>query len=334
VWLLSAPGLITVLLLAGAWLTREWFLSQPVSPPEPSGEGPARFRVQPGEPFSAVAARLEEAGWIPWSVPARLEARVLGWDRRVFPGYYEERPGERVRGLLRRLRLGEIEHVMVTIPEGRRISQVLPLLAESTWNRLEEFEVLSRDEAWLSESGIPGPGLEGYVLPETYKIALGAEPAHVLEQVTQPAVRLYEDSLRTRAEALGLSARELWTLASLVEAEAARPEEQRRIAGVFWNRLRRGMKLECDPTVLYALGRSPGRVLYRDLEVDSPYNTYRYPGLPPGPICLPGRGALTAAVDPMPVDELFFVARGDGSHVFSRTLAEHNRARIEIRRSP
>jgi UPF0755 protein len=249
----------------------------------------------------------------------------------VYPGYYRFRPGETVGQLLGRFRDGAIEHVKLTIPEGRRLAQILPVLAESTWNRVEDFEVLARDEEWLVELGIPGPGLEGYVFPETYEIALGEQPEEILRQVTAPSMQFYADSLQSKAGALGLTPNQVWSLASIIETEAVRPEERRRIAGVFWNRLRLGMRLESDPTVLYALGRKPGRVLYSDLEVDSPYNTYRAQGLPPGPICQPGRASLLAAVDPLPTDELFFVASENGAHVFSKTLAEHNRARAQIR---
>ncbi|MCA9726265.1 MAG: endolytic transglycosylase MltG [Candidatus Eisenbacteria bacterium] len=328
---------IVVLLLAlgaGAlWAARSWYLSRPVGVEIAGVETPEPFHVDAGEGFNSVARRLESRGWIPWSLPIRVEARLGRWDRRVFPGYYGFRSGETVGGLVERFRRGDIEHVLVTIPEGRRLSQILPVLAESTWNRVGDFEVLARDDDWLAEHGIPGPGLEGYVFPETYKIALGESPERILQQVTEPGMKFYADSLRARAESLGLDQRQVWTLASIVEAEAVLPEERRRISGVFWNRYRMGMRLESDPTVLFALGRAPGRVLYRDLEIDSPYNTYRYAGLPPGPICQPGRASLRAAVTPLPVRDLFFVARGDGSHVFSKTLAEHNRARSLVRQS-
>jgi UPF0755 protein len=335
-WSFSALA-IGILLLGAALIGgRYWFLSRPVAQQiiAATEEDPAPFRVERGESFETAAARLEALGWIPWSLPIRLEARLGRWDRRVYPGYYKFRRGESVGQLLARFREGEIERVMITIPEGRRLSQILPILAESTWNAPEEFEALAQDREWLEKQGIPGPGLEGYIFPETYEIALGESPQEILRQVTAPAVTFWNDSLRTKAEALGLTASQTWALASIIESEAVLPEERRRISGVFWNRLRLGMRLESDPTVLYALGRAPGRVLYVDLEVASPYNTYRTPGLPPGAICQPGRASLLAAVDPVVTEELFFVARGNGSHVFSKTLAEHNRARAQVRSSP
>ncbi|MCA9754512.1 MAG: endolytic transglycosylase MltG [Candidatus Eisenbacteria bacterium] len=331
--LFLAFSLLVVLALVaagGLWFARARFLAAPVGPPNPGAE---LFEIRNGETFGSVARRLEASGWTEQSRLLRLEARFQGWDRRVFPGYYSFREGETTRELMERLASGKIEDTLVTIPEGWRLANVLPLLAESTKTPASEFERIASDPAWLDAQGVPGPGLDGYFLPETYRIPLGQSPERTLEQIVRPATRLWEDSLRTPASELGLDRAKLWALASVIEAEAAVAEERTRISAVFWNRIRRGMKLESDPTVLFALGRPPGRVLYRDLEVDSPYNTYRYPGIPPGPICAPGRDALWAAVRPEPgVDDLFFVARGDGTHVFSKTLSAHNRARIEVRK--
>ena len=325
-------GLLVVVavLVASGWMARGRFLAEPVEFTGPAG---ALFEIRPGETFGSVARRLESEGWVRRGWFLRLEARFQGWDRRVFPGFYAFPPGETVEGLLGRLSGGTIQDTLVTIPEGLRLDAVLPLLAAATRRPLAEFEQVAGDTSWLAEQEIPGPGLDGYVLPETYRLPLGQDAERSLEQIVRPGLRLWEDSLRVPAATLGLDRAGLWALASVIEAEAAVAEERSRISAVFWNRMRRGMKLESDPTVLYALGRPPGRVLYRDLEVDSPYNTYRYAGLPPGPICAPGRAALWAAVRPAEgVEDLFFVARGDGTHVFSKTLAAHNRARAEVRR--
>ncbi|MEZ4650537.1 MAG: endolytic transglycosylase MltG [Candidatus Eisenbacteria bacterium] len=332
-FLLSFALLVALALIGagGLWYAHSRFLDEPVGPVRPGAE---LFEIRNGETFTSVARRLEEAGWTERSQLLRLEARLQGWDRRVFPGYYSFREGETTRQLMERLASGKIEDTLVTIPEGWRLANVLPLLANSTKAPLEEFERIAKDDGWLAEQGVPGPGLDGYFLPETYRIPLGQSPEQTLAQIVRPGTKLWEDSLRTPATELGLDRAKLWALASVIEAEAAVAEERTRISAVFWNRIRKGMKLESDPTVLFALGRPPGRVLYRDLEVDSPYNTYRYPGIPPGPICAPGRDALWAAVRPEPgVDDLFFVARGDGTHVFSKTLAAHNRARIEVRKN-
>jgi UPF0755 protein len=290
------------------------------------------LHVPRGASLRAVTARLQSLGWIGRTWGMRLEARRRGWDRRVVPGWYRYRPGERVRDLLARLASGGIEQTRFTIPEGWPSARILPALADSVWVPREALVAATREAPWLADQSIPGPGIEGYIFPDTYRLPRGEDPRVILGYLVRPGLVFWEDSLRTSAERLGLDRRATWTLASLVEAEAASPAERRRISAVFWNRLRRGMRLESDPTVLYALARPPGRVLYADLEIDSPYNTYRYAGLPPGPICSPGRACLRAAVDPEPgCMALFFVAGGDGTHVFSQTLAEHNRARGVLR---
>lgn len=343
---LAVPALGTAATLLGLRLE----LDRPVAPPRPvrmaaSGrvdgarpiprldeESGLFLRVPRGASFGAVLRKLQSLGWVERSWGMRMEARRRGLDRRLVPGWYRHRPGERVRDLLARLTSGEFERVWLTIPEGWRRARILSALADSAWTPVEALMEVTRDERWLAEHSVPGPGIEGYVFPDTYLLARGEDPRVLLAQLVQPGLAFWEDSLRAAAERLGLDRRATWTLASIVEAEAASATERRRIAAVFWNRLRRGMRLESDPTVLYAQGRPPGRVLYADLEVDSPYNTYRRTGLPPGPICSPGRASLRAAVDPEPgCAALFFVASGDGTHVFSRTLAEHDRARGVLR---
>lgn len=328
---LAACAALAMVAALSALAYRAHFLGQPV------GGGRADlepFRVEPGMSFRRVTEGLERAGWISNGFLLRLEARRGGWDRAVIPGFYPFRPGEKVSGLLGRLARGEIAYAEITIPEGWRLAAILGRVAEAAWIPADSLDALASDPAWLEREGVPGPGLEGYVFPETYRVPLGEAPERVLRQIVQPGLTYYRDSLRTRADALGLDAREVWSLAAVIESEAAHESERRRISAVFWNRLQRGMRLESDPTVLFALGRPPGRVLYRDLEVNSPYNTYRFAGLPPGPICSPGRASLRAAVSPLSgCDDLFFVARGDGSHVFSRTLAEHNLARVEVRKA-
>jgi UPF0755 protein len=180
---------------------------------------------------------------------------------------------------------------------------------------------------------IPAPSLEGYLFPDTYRVPWGAGAPDIVRQMlsrTDEAFAAYLD----RCAAMGWTPHEVLTMASIIEAEARVGEERSLISAVYHNRLRRGMRLEADPTVAYAMGGYRGRLLYRDLEIDSPYNTYRNGGLPPGPICSPGAASIRAALYPDPdSDALYFVARGDGSHVFSRTLEEHERAVRAARRA-
>jgi UPF0755 protein len=340
-WIGGVLALLQVVMIGAFWLAYRSVLGGSLRIPssayavpgtrEPGHYG--HFQVRHGESFDHIASTLKRDHWVRAVWPVRWEALHQGWDRRVIPGYYRVRPGESVRELLQSLAQGEIERTKVTIPEGWRLDRVLRTLADSTWVPIDSLNRKAGDARWLAGRQVPGPGLEGYLFPETYVIAKGESAGRVLDQLLKPGLRLWEDSLAARAGALGLSQAQLWTLASIIEAEAARPQERARISAVFWNRLRRGMRLESDPTVQYALGRQPGRLLYSDLEVNSPYNTYRVTGLPPGPICSPGRASLAAALHPdTSCADLFFVARGDGTHVFSRTLREHNRARQVVRR--
>ncbi len=323
-------GLAGLAVVAAAISAPRWLLERPVG--RPVDEQANWLRVARGESFARVAARIEQSGWAAPAWLLRFEARRRGVDRTVAPGWYEHRDNETVSALIDRLGRGEIAVTRVTIPEGWRLDRILRVLADSTRCDHDSLRALTNDPCWLAQHGIVTKTAEGYVFPETYLIARGEQPRAVLDQIVAPGEQFFRDSLATRAAEVGLDRNEVWTLASIIEAEAARPEERRLIAAVFWNRLELGMRLESDPTVLHALGRPPGRVLYADLEVDSPYNTYRRTGLPPGPICAPGADALRAAVSPEPrFDALFFVARGDGSHVFSRTFSEHGRARAAIR---
>ena len=203
---------------------------------------------------------------------------------------------------------------------------VLEILAEA-------YLALVRDTALADSLGVPGPGFEGYLFPETYHV----DPAVGAREFLELQVRTFNEvfgEFEERARNLGYGPREIVTLASIVEAEARVPAERPIISSVYHNRLKRGMLLEADPTVQYALGGHRERVLYEDLEVDSPYNTYRYPGLPPGPIGSPGRASLEAAVAPDTTPYLYFFWVGDsaGTHTFSRTYEEHLRKRAELGR--
>lgn len=329
---IATVTLLALLLLAmgGVLAARAWFLGLPVERRHADAD---LFRIEVGESFGSVARRLEREGWVPAAWPVRVEARWRQWDTRVAPGYYRFRDGETVGGMLERLAAGAIEEALVTIPEGWGLGRILQTLADSTRASESAYRELAESAEFHARTQVPGPTLEGYLLPETYRIPLGESPERVLSRLIEAGREFWVDSLESRAADRGLDRNEVWSLASVVEAEAGVPEERRRISAVFWNRLDKGMKLESDPTVLFALNRPPGRVLYRDLEIDSPYNTYRYPGIPPGPICAPGKASLLAVVDPLPgCDDLFFVARGDGTHVFSKTLEAHNRAKFQIKK--
>ncbi|MBD3161541.1 MAG: endolytic transglycosylase MltG [Candidatus Eisenbacteria bacterium] len=301
-------------------------------PTERSREGPGILEVHPGSSFRSVVAALADSGWVRRPRMLALWARLTGVDRGIQVGLYRLPEDASPRELIERIAGGEVEQVRVTIPEGWREERILALLADSLQASPAAVRAAAADSAWIASLGIPSGRLEGFLFPETYLFPRTYPPREAIARMVEEFQRRFDEPMRKRAEALGLSVGEVVALASIVEAEATLEEEMPRIAGVFHRRLDLGWKLEADPTVLYALGRSAGPVLHRDLEVESDYNTYRVAGLPPGAIGNPGDAALAATLWPDSTRrDLYFVARGDGSHVFSRTLAEHNAARRRVR---
>ncbi len=214
----------------------------------------------------------------------------------------------------------------ITIPEGRTVRDVVAALAAAGFGSEESFTCLLDDPAFLAAEGLPPEGAEGYLFPDTYAFPLATPQERILRTMIRRFREVFRPELQLRALRLGLTVEQAVVLASLIEEETARPEERPLVAAVFLNRLRRGMPLQSDPTVLYGRPRADRTITTADLRRPTPYNTYTIEGLPPTPIANPGRAALEAAVDPAPVDYLYFVARGDGTHEFSATLAAHNAA--------
>lgn len=294
-------------------------------PTRRSLQGAGTVGVPAGASFGRVVDGLARDGWIRSARYAALQGRLSRVDRRLRPGRYRIEKGWTPRRILEELRGGNVMMARFTIPEGWRAEQILPALADSLAVSRDSVLAAASDSAWVH--AVTGRrSLEGYLFPETYFFPKEAEPRAALRRMVRETEERITPAMRERAAKRGLDLHALLTFASVVQAEAAHVPEMPRIAAVFWNRLSMGWKLEADPTVRYALGRFTGPLLYRDLDVVSPYNTYRNGGLPPGPIGSPGDAALRAVLWPDSTrDELFFVARGGGEHAFSRTLAEHNR---------
>jgi UPF0755 protein len=294
--------------------------------PGPPRTTPVVVTVDEGERFGEVAEDLRRQGVLRHPLPLVLWARLTRQDRAVHWGEYLITTPLSPLELLARLSGPPDPVHPITIPEGFSMRQVVQLLASSGFGSEESFTCLLQDPLFLAAEDLPPEGAEGYLFPDTYAFPLATPQERILRAMVRRFHEVFTPPLVLRAAALGLTEQQAVTLASIVEAEAARPEERRLIAAVFLNRLRRGMPLQSDPTVLY--GRTDGdRTITRaDLARPTPYNTYTIGGLPPAPIANPGRASLEAAVDPAPVDYLYFVARGDGSHEFSTTLAAHNAA--------
>jgi UPF0755 protein len=323
-WLLAG---VLVLLLAAAEVQHE------LGTPLRGWAEPETVRVAPGETLADVLRDLRDRGLLRESPMVEWWARLRGWDRRVRAGRYLLGANQSAMEILRTLVEGPRLLEEVTLPEGLRLEEALEILARRLDLPVDSLRAAARDSAWLRSLGLPRPSLEGYLFPDTYRFDTGTPARAVLAHLVRQTLAFFTPERRRRADSLGLTIHEVVTLASIIQAEARWTDEMPRISAVFHNRLRRGWLLQADPTVLYAVGKVGQPPTTRDLQVDSPYNTYLRPGLPPGPINSPGRAALEAALHPLEgCRDLYFVAGPDGRHVFSRTLAEHEKARWRLRK--
>jgi UPF0755 protein len=291
-----------------------------------------RVTVPQGASFSVAADSLANKGFIQWPGLFRAYAMLRGDDRSIQPGTYALQHGMSYADLLHALQEGEGLERRVTIPEGYALRDIVPLLSQALGVPEDSVRAAVRDSALRQELGAPAATLEGYLFPDTYLFAYGTPARSAVRMMTARFEQIWKPEWNERLQQLGMSRNDVMTIASIVEKEARLPEERPVISAVYHNRLRRHMPLQADPTIQYALGEHHDRVLYKDLEIDSPYNTYRHPGLPPGPIASPGRASIEAALYPAHVPYLFFVAHPDGHHEFRTTFEGHKAARREVRR--
>ena len=300
-----------------------------------SEPGPVRrVTIPQGASFAAAAESLESAGVLGSPRLFRLYASATRRDRDIKAGTYLLEPGLSWNELIDALTAGRgIEH-SVTIPEGLALRDIVPLLARTTGAPVESLWVAARDSRARRRLKIPTPDLEGYLFPDTYRFMYGTGAREAVRELVRRFESVWEPAWDARAAELGMTRHAIITLASIVEKEARLAEERPVISAVYHNRLRQGMPLQADPTVQYAIGEHRTRVLYRDLKIDSPYNTYRNRGLPPGPISSPGRASIEAALYPANVPYRYFVAHPDGHHEFRVTFEEHTAARRLVQRRP
>lgn len=294
---------------------------------------PVTVEIPDGATLPDIAEILEERGVVRSSGVFHAYTRLRRADRRLKAGTYRLTTGSSVRSTLNRLLRGRVETVSLVIPEGFQLQQMAPRIAEVTGDTPDDVLRALRSEQLPAEVGVPGPTLEGYLFPDTYRFARGVSVREVALAMVRRYTSLWTAARRSRLAASDLTEREIVTLASIVQAEAGQASEMPRISGVYHNRLAEGWRLQADPTVIYALGGYRERLLFAAIDSvqDNPYNTYAMRGLPPGPIGSPGEEAIDAALDPERHDFMYFVARRDGSHAFSRSLADHNHAIREIR---
>jgi peptidoglycan lytic transglycosylase G len=290
-----------------------------------------RVIIPRGASFAQAADSLARTGIVGSPRMFRLYGRVTGGDRNIKPGTYLLRHGTPWKDIVSALNGGHGLVNTITIPEGYTLSQITPLLARTLRVPLDSVQAAVRDTALLARLDIPNPTLEGYVFPDTYAFPVGTTARQAVREMVYSFERRWKPEWDSSLVDLKINRNDLVTMASIVEREARLAEERPVIAAVYYNRLRKGMLLQADPTIQYALGHHVGRVLYKDLEIASPYNTYTHKGLPPGPVASPGVASLAAAANPANVPYLYFVASKDGHHEFRMTLEEHTSAIREVR---
>lgn len=294
----------------------------------------AKVVVPRGASVREVSTSLQNAGAIRAARLFRTYASIGGRDRLIKPGTYQFAVNAGWKNALDALVSGRGIVHSVTIPEGYDLRQITPMLAKALGVPEDSIDAAVADTAWQHSLDIPIKSLEGYLFPATYSFADGTTAREAVKAMIEAFEAAWKNipNAAERLQALAISRHDAMTMASIVETEAKRPEERVIISAVYWNRVKKGMKLQADPTVQYALPAHVARVFYKDLEVDSKFNTYKYEGLPPGPIASPGLASIEAALNPANVPYLYFVAHPDGHHEFRTTGAEHEQAKAMMKR--
>ncbi len=326
--MLKRLGILLLVLLVIAAGAAWWMKVRLDTPYRAFTDAEVFVDLPPGSGVSGIGDRLAAAGVVPDALTFRLAAQVAGVERHLQAGEYRFAQPASPREVAERIAHGDIYKHPITFPEGLTIEEMAAIFGKSGLGTAEEFTAAARDTSLIGDLDPDARSLEGYLFPSTYTLPRKAGATGTVQAMIGEFNKSFDADMRRDAEAAHMTPRDVVTLASIIEKETARPEERAIVSAVYQNRLRKGMLLQCDPTVIYALMRAGtwnGNIRRVDLQIDSPYNTYRYPGLPPGPIASPGRPSLEAAIHPADVPYLYFVSRNDGTHVFATTLEEHNR---------
>jgi peptidoglycan lytic transglycosylase G len=313
---LVAAGMLA-LLLEGWWI---------LSVPGPLRASARVVEVPAHKGLLEVAGILDDAGVIQSRVGFVLLALVRGSFRSLKAGEYQIPQGSNTVRVLEQIAGGQVLQHLVTFQEGGTLGELARQLEAERLAPADDVLRVGKDLVFLKTLDIPGASVEGYLFPDTYQFVKGMTPEEILARMVARMREKISPDLLAEASAKGVSLHQMLTLASIIEKEAVEPSEMPLISAVFWNRLRKDMPLQADPTVQYAVGKDRRRLTREDLQVDSPYNTYRRQGLPPGPIASPGRAAIQAAVRPARVGYLYFVALDERFHTFSTNLTDHNAA--------
>jgi UPF0755 protein len=323
--LVLALVVLVVLALAAA---AAWFVVHVERPYKGYDAEELFVEIPPGSGSAAMGRRLAEAGVVRRAEAFRLAAWSRGVGHRLQAGEYRFDAPMSAKEVVDKIARGDVYLLSITFREGLTIRQKAEIFEGRGFGDASTFIAAAGNAALIHDLDPAARDLEGYLFPDTYALPRRATAEQLVERMVAGFRRALSDETRERAAARGLNIRELVTLASLVEKETAKPEEREVVAAVYSNRLRIGMGMQADPTVIYALellGQYDGNLTRQNLRTDHPYNTYVYAGLPPGPIAAPGRASLDAAANPADVPYLYFVSRNDGSHIFSRTYEEHRK---------
>lgn len=319
-----APVLAAAILCAGGIAAYQW-MTEPLAPP--GSTGPVKIiDIPDGASFRQVAALLKKEGVIASQWAFLLLGKLTLADRRILAGEYAVHPGMRPMDILADMQNGRVILHSITIPEGFTAVQIADLLEQRGLAERGEFIRLVHDRAFIRSLDLDAASLEGYLFPNTYRFPRREKVGDMIQTMVAGLWRTFTPELRARAREVNMTPHQVLTLASLIEKETSVGDERPLISAVFHNRLKRSIPLQSDPTVIYGLTSFNGNLTRRDLAAPSPYNTYRITGLPPGPIASPGADSIRAALYPAPTSYLYFVARNDGTHKFSSSLTEHNRA--------
>ena len=297
----------------------------------PTGVRSKSIRIAKGSSVAAIATRLKKEHVIRSSRFLRGLAVLIGASKSLTAGDHPFSGRMTTWDVLRELQVPRDVTRSVTIPEGLRKNRIVEILARDLELNPVTLSGLIDDPAFCSRLKVDVDNLEGYLFPETYRVSVSATEVQVLEILVAQFHKVFDDNLRRDARRAEMMVHEAVTMASIIEGEAQIDAERATISAVYHNRIKKRMRLQADPTVQYAIPDGPRRLFYKDYAYDSPYNTYRHAGLPPGPIMSPGAASLEAAANPADVDYLYFVARGDGSHVFTKTAKEHEIAKRQTR---
>jgi len=298
-----------------------------------NGAAPIEIEIPQDATYTNATDILAENKLIRDKFLFRFLGTITGVDRRMRAGYYRFWKGISPFDVFQQLRKGKIIEYEITIVGGDSLLEISEKLAANNFIAADAFNELARDKSILDSLKINSPSIEGYLFPQTYKFPKGARPGDIVRLMVGKLRKSYTDEIKIKMQQIGWSENDILTLASIIEKEAQTDEERPLISAVYHNRLKMGMPLQADPTAIYGVKSSKTKIINSDLKKNTPYNTYVIKGLPPGPIASPGLKSIMAALSPAEVPYIYFVARGDGTHIFTSSLAAHNVAIRKVRAS-